>query len=423
MDFESGSAGRRRQDELLITSVVLVVLSGLIVVMRCLSRFILIRNPGSDDFLMIGALVLTIAYLVNLFIGKSYHFGFPMQMLSLDDMVNIMKGTLVIECLYYGIIFCVKTSICFTYLRFALSKTFRWLCIGTIVLHSVFFAVCITVTLLQCQPLHKMWDLTGMIQGKCINSTAFFYSTSGFNIVTDIWILLIPVPTLRAINRPGREKVALMLIFGVGALATAASIARLHTIVQYTEAADPFRDALNINLWSMIEATIAISCASVSALKPVFSRRLRARTRIAAGSSGISRQQQQQHPSSTGFFFRKHRDPSCHTGGSSQGGDGADEPFPQTTRLPQPGSNGAAAKLRGSSGSDDNFRVYGFARSQENFMAGGGSGGGGVTPLRPRPDQSMKGPDSMELRRPRPAQIPLEWNSSDSVLIIQQNKS
>ncbi|KAK0652601.1 hypothetical protein B0T16DRAFT_321975 [Cercophora newfieldiana] len=262
---------KRRQDGLLITTVVMTAMAGIFVLLRCISRFLIIRTPGLDDYFIIGAMALTFGYLANLFILKQNHLGFPITMLTPDNMVTFIKVTLAIQVMYYANIFCIKTSICLTYLRFAVSKTFRVLCYGTIVVHSVFFVICIIVTLAQCRPLEKMWDLTNTVDGTCINTTAYFYSTSAFNIVTDIWILVLPFKTLRSVQRPTKEKVALFCIFGVGAFAAAASIVRLHTIYIYTLASDPFRDGVPVNLWSIIEVTIAISCASVSALKPIFS--------------------------------------------------------------------------------------------------------------------------------------------------------
>jgi len=110
-------------------------------------------------------------------------------------------------------------------------------------------------------------------------------ATSVFNIITDIWILALPIPTLRSIQRPNREKIALFLIFGAGTFATVSSIVRLHTIYRYTEASDPFRESILVNLWSMIEVCVAVACASVPALKPVFSRGQRMRSRAAAGTT------------------------------------------------------------------------------------------------------------------------------------------
>lgn len=94
--------------------------------------------------------------------------------------------------------------------------------------------------------------------------------TSGFNIVTDIWIIVLPIKTLSGILRPRREKIALGIIFGVGLFATITSIIRLHTIYTYTLAKDLFRESILVNVWSMLEINIGIICASVPALKPLF---------------------------------------------------------------------------------------------------------------------------------------------------------
>lgn len=52
--------------------------------------------------------------------------------------------------------------------------------------------------------------------------------------------------TLVSINRSMREKVALLIIFGAGALATTMSIVRLYSIHIYTLSTDPFRDAIAV---------------------------------------------------------------------------------------------------------------------------------------------------------------------------------
>ncbi|KAB5518848.1 hypothetical protein GE09DRAFT_1155561 [Coniochaeta sp. 2T2.1] len=284
MDFASDHEDKKRQDGLIATAVVMAVVAGSFVILRCVGRFVLIRNSGKDDYLIIGAMVLIIGYVVNLFVMKHNHMGYPMTMLTPANMTAMIKTTLAIQLMYYAIVCCIKTSILFTYLRFALTRTFRVLCHATIVLHIIFFVICFVVTISQCRPLHKMWDLTQTEPGTCINTTAFFYSTSAFNIVTDIWILALPIPTLYSILRPSREKIALFIIFGAGTFATISSIVRLHTIYRYTEAADPFKESILVNLWSIIEVCVAVACASVPGLKPVFSRGQRMRSRRAAGT-------------------------------------------------------------------------------------------------------------------------------------------
>jgi hypothetical protein len=172
-------------------------------------------------------------------------------------------------------------------------KKIEQLCKGTIYFLATFCIVCVIVCFVQCVPLHKFWDFTGQVPGTCINTTAFFYSpftfsnsclpsnclaaTSSINILLDIWILVLPVTTLLKIQRPGREKLALIGIFGLGVFSTIASIVRLYSIRVYTESKDPFFDSVPINTWSMVEINIGILCASFPATKALFSKNVRER--------------------------------------------------------------------------------------------------------------------------------------------------
>lgn len=176
----------------------------------------------------------------------------------------------------------------------AVEKRFEYLCKGTIYFLVTFGVVCVIVCLAQCVPLHKMWDLAGQVSGRCINTTAFFYSrcicllsshfltifpaTSAVNIIADIWILLLPITTLLKVQRPRREKFALVIIFSLGAFSCIASIVRLYSVGVYTESEDPFFDSVPINVWSMVEINVGILCASIPATKALFSKAQRHRT-------------------------------------------------------------------------------------------------------------------------------------------------
>ncbi|KAK0620834.1 integral membrane protein [Immersiella caudata] len=262
---------QRRQDELVNTTIIFTTLSVLIVLVRTYLRAVVIRKFGYDDATILVALFFCVAYLVEILLTKNNGIGHAITTLSLDNMLNLIKITLAIQCTYYGAVNFIKFSILCMYLRFAVTTTLRKACYGMIGFHVLFLIVCLAVTLAQCQPLHRMWDLTGTVAGSCINTTAFFYFTSGTNIITDIIIFALPIKTLLGIQRPRKEKIALVGIFGIGTFATIVAIVRLHTIYTYTLAVDPFQQSILVNLWSVIEINVAVICASAPALKPLFS--------------------------------------------------------------------------------------------------------------------------------------------------------
>ncbi|KAI1655624.1 hypothetical protein F4813DRAFT_398045 [Daldinia decipiens] len=258
---------------LLTVSTVLTGISVVAVLTRSWIRFGVLKKAGMDDWMSVGALIFTLGYLATLYIGKVKGMGTPMGTISLANKEALLQLTFAIELLYYLVLSCVKSSIVFMYDRFAISDTFKNLCKGTNGLLAIFFIICIGVVVGQCTPLQKAWDLSRYVPGSCINTTAFFYFTSIFGIILDLWILMIPIPTLKHLQISKRSRHVLYGIFGVGGLATAFSCARLYSIHTYTLAADPFRDSILVNVWSMVEINVAIWCASAPALKPLFSPR------------------------------------------------------------------------------------------------------------------------------------------------------
>lgn len=278
----------------LLSSQVTYFCTVLVVLLRIAIRSFVIRKPGMDDYTIVVAVFLIIGYMLEILLGRENKIGFPASTLAMDEMTNQLKVTLSIEVTYYCIVGFIKMSILYLYLRFgkfvqsrlrhnqslvsftdedplyaaAISDGFRYLCYGTIMFTFLLTVISIIVTLNQCSPLEKMWDITGTTPGSCINATAFFYclspsahlkyfvvfmltelsspATSGINIVTDIWILALPIKALRLVNRPLRERVALGMIFGAGVVATIMSCVRLQSIYIYTLSTDPFRDAIPV---------------------------------------------------------------------------------------------------------------------------------------------------------------------------------
>ncbi|PGH06356.1 hypothetical protein AJ80_08190 [Polytolypa hystricis UAMH7299] len=71
-------------------------------------------------------------------------------------------------------------------------------------------------------------------------------------------------------NISKRNKIMLLVVFGIGIFSVVASITRLHTIKVWTHSKNPFYDSVPVNLWSMIEVNVSIVCASMPAMRPVF---------------------------------------------------------------------------------------------------------------------------------------------------------
>ena len=68
----------------------------------------------------------------------------------------------------------------------------------------------------RCQPVHKYWNAKA--QGKCINGTNIFLADGVSSILSDLAILLLPMPLLWRLQLSKKRKLKLIIVFGGGAL-------------------------------------------------------------------------------------------------------------------------------------------------------------------------------------------------------------
>lgn len=92
-------------------------------------------------------------------------------------------------------------------------RTLLWLNVANISqMVAVFFAIT-----LQCLPIAFNWDKT-IRGGRCVDRPVLYVSTAAFNILTDVFIIGIPLWIFMNLKIPRRTKVALMFIFLLGFL-------------------------------------------------------------------------------------------------------------------------------------------------------------------------------------------------------------
>jgi hypothetical protein len=110
----------------------------------------------------------------------------------------------------------VKISILLQYRRiFAGPVMQRLTLIGLIFITA--WAVTLAFLLsLSCMPVAKFWDPT--IPGMCLDNLTIWYVMAGVNLVTDFSIFSMPLPVIKSLQLPRRQKYLLMGVFGLGFL-------------------------------------------------------------------------------------------------------------------------------------------------------------------------------------------------------------
>jgi hypothetical protein len=77
---------------------------------------------------------------------------------------------------------------------------------------AIFFS-----SLFPCQPFRKNYDITfPPDQGTCIDRPAMFQATAALGVVTDVIIILIPVPMIVRLHVSRSKKIGLLTLFAIG---------------------------------------------------------------------------------------------------------------------------------------------------------------------------------------------------------------
>jgi hypothetical protein len=74
---------------------------------------------------------------------------------------------------------------------------------------------CILVICLLCQPIQFNWDVT-LTHGKCGNEVAIEYFSAAFNMVLDLWVVYLPLPTIWTLQLSPQKKWILTASFSLG---------------------------------------------------------------------------------------------------------------------------------------------------------------------------------------------------------------
>lgn len=70
-------------------------------------------------------------------------------------------------------------------------------------------------SIFACRPIAAGWDAT-ILNAKCIDRPALFQSTAALGVVTDVLIILIPIPMVFRLHLSRSKKVGLLALFTVG---------------------------------------------------------------------------------------------------------------------------------------------------------------------------------------------------------------
>lgn len=95
----------------------------------------------------------------------------------------------------------------------------------------------------------------------CINLKAFFIFNGVFALLTDLIVLLLPIPLIYTLNPARHQKVAMVPLFALGTFIVVISTQRLFFLVTSKPGKDDLTYDLLSTLWTIVEYNLGICCA------------------------------------------------------------------------------------------------------------------------------------------------------------------
>ncbi|KAL8774200.1 MAG: hypothetical protein Q9194_004095 [Teloschistes cf. exilis] len=228
------------------------------------------------------------------FLAVHHGFGRHILLLDLDQVTAFSKLFFATTCIFPVAAAALKFSVLFFYHRIFPIRAFTlWnIAIGVIVI--AWFIAFIVSQFLTCRPIAFYWDKS-IPGGHCINSNhVAYYITSPPDILTNVAILVLPIPWLWNLQMQRRRKVVLTFIFLLGSFAALGSILRIPFLVEFNvndaSCFDPLSmtivlsqtpsslsdydadSVVNAGIWLNVEIAIGILSASLPLMRPLFSR-------------------------------------------------------------------------------------------------------------------------------------------------------
>ncbi|KAF2242501.1 hypothetical protein BU26DRAFT_570585 [Trematosphaeria pertusa] len=227
-----------------------------------------------DDVLVISALLSNLA-MVAMMIASVYLAGIGQHTLAAFMHAKDMKflgqiGLIIVPVLYAAANTTSKAIILRLFLRiFTTPGLTRWttyLVLAVITLHAT---VATFLLIFQCSPIAATWDT--LVRGKCLDTAALFKWSCLPNVITDLVMLVLPMPKIWTLKASWRMKFGITLMLLLATIGIVASTIRAVEFFHDSDKmfGDPAWYMLDLMTYTIAEPGTLFLAACFSTYKPL----------------------------------------------------------------------------------------------------------------------------------------------------------
>ncbi|PSN59014.1 hypothetical protein BS50DRAFT_449075, partial [Corynespora cassiicola Philippines] len=265
-----------RGDTLVIVNSLLIIIVAIVVTLRLYVRLVIKRWFGSDDALIILALIFDVGLTACVLIANQ-RFGWDRHVydIPLTSYAPTTKIAMSAKLMFIASASFTRLSLFCFYYRFARDsgkKTFLWLVHISITYTICSFIAFVFVGIFQCNPVSNYWTY-GAPDSTCMNEGVATIAIGVINCVADFCCTMLPIPMVAQLNMPTKQRIAVVVLFSLGFIVTGAGIVRTWYIyVSLIREWDQTWFAYPLWICAAIEIHLGVVCASAPVLRPLFAK-------------------------------------------------------------------------------------------------------------------------------------------------------
>ncbi|KAI1378932.1 integral membrane protein [Hypoxylon crocopeplum] len=253
------------RDDLIAAMVVFLIVDSAAISARLYVRIMMLtRGFGWDDVFLILTYIGFVISCAMGFTSMRYGYAAP-DVQPYYDKTKATRFLFANQLSLYISAGLIKLAVALVLYRLASTKRLRWVLIGSMVIVTIWTIV---MTLYASWPCAQSGSSNWAGSETC---QTVGYVRTITNIFIDYFYALLPVFILRNVKMGTRLKVSVMLLLGLGAFASSATIAKLVIIAKLSTAKGEEAQGLHYDLllWADIELGMATFAASAAALRPL----------------------------------------------------------------------------------------------------------------------------------------------------------
>jgi hypothetical protein len=195
---------------------------------------------------------------------------------------NLHQSEYAFIILYNPALMVTKTSILIFYLRLArdTQKLLRGASYVTLAVVNFTGIVLTFLNAFHCSSVSAAYSLSD--SAECMSIVTIYLCSAPVNIITDLAILVLPIPVLTGMRLPRRQKTLLVFTFALGIFVTVVDVVRIYYLQQADDdqssthsritGYDFSYNASSVLMWSAVEVNVGMISACIPTLKPLAQR-------------------------------------------------------------------------------------------------------------------------------------------------------